>query len=430
MFCPTRYTPANCSVVRYELVGHLRNKINYCPESGQLNLIGQIHFNQNVTIARPSYRMYTCLYFPCSSCGCNRCNCVSIIIIVVLLIVGVVLSFSLVIGLRSNATTYDTSSSRQYRPTTKVILAYKSDFCQTIVAQSTDTPKSTSSNATLYMLKSHPPSSDVENFNLSETATLKSQQGQGWNFYLNKGSHVSINICALANDGTNEVIDFYLIKGYSNYIKWYSNHLDSTSYVKTKVITGCTEIPYTAPSDDKYFFMFYTYFSVQKTHLSVDFNFERRFYHISPENIVNQCSFPLDGYSTCSVGVPFSSSYTALLSLNTSVPVNYDDVGTIKVSCVARNSIYAVIVVCIVVPVILLVVLVIVCMCIRARRSKSKYYKMIEENTTVARPKEVSGTADVAPGANHPPSYDRLYPSLHNNGYGAVSGSSENSNRR
>ena len=351
----------------------------------------------------------------------------SIIIIVVLVIVGVVLSLSLVIGLRSNATTYDTNSSRQYRLTDQVILAYKSDFCQTIIAQSTDMPKSSVSNATLYILKSRPPSSDVENFNLSETATLKTDNWHSWNFYLNKGSRVSFNVCLKGVDGISPQVTFYIVKGPSNFITWESDSF--TAYEVTKDVTGCSTHSYTIRDDDKYYFIFYSYFSYKKTHVSVDFHVQRKVYHVSPNAVAEKCLFLLDGYSTCSVGVPFSSSYTALLSLNTSLPVNYDDVGTIKVSCVPRNSIYAVIVVCIAVPVILLVVLVIVCMCIRARRSKSKYYKMIEENTTVARPKEVSGTADVAPGANHPPSYDRLYPSLHNNGYGAVSGSI-NLNRR
>ena len=356
----------------------------------------------------------------------------SIILIVVLLVLSVILGLSLYFGFTSIISKDVTGLDREYRLTDRVLYAYRGDFCESILATSTRAETNSNSNATLYMLKSRPPASEVERFNWSDKENLKTKQWYSWRFYLNTGSNVSFNACVSAS-GHSPSVTFYLVKGDSNYNAWQkSQFTDSATYLMTKDVSSCLAIPqYTIHGDDRYFFNFYSD-EDYRIHLSVDYQFQRTVYHITPNNVIEKCFLSLNGHSSCSVGVPLSSRYTALLSLNTTPPINYTDGAYVKLSCQPRNWFYAVVGVCGFIPIVFFIILVLVCMCIRARRAKSNYYKMMEENTTVARPKEVSGTADVAPGANHPPSYNRLYPSLHinNNGYGAVSSSAINSNRQ
>ena len=256
----------------------------------------------------------------------------------------VVLTLSLYFGLSLGTSTDDTKSTRQYLPTDKITLAYKSDFCQNIVAQSTD--HHSGSNASLYMLSSRPSPSDKEYFNISQKHTFDDKPGFRWRYFLNTGSQVSLKVCVKSD---TYQISFYLVRGLANYNAWIHNRYNPSSYELTETIYSCSTIPYTVPADDAYFFIVYSDNDI-KLHSTVDFDFQRTVYHISPESVVQTCSFPLDGVSSCSVGVPLSSGYTALLSLNTSLPVNYDSIGTIKVSCQSRVWLYAVIVVCCVLP--------------------------------------------------------------------------------
>ena len=343
----------------------------------------------------------------------------------VLIIVGVCLSLALVLGFRLGTTTADTDSTREYRLTDKILLVYNGDFCQNIVARSTDYVSTPHSNASLYLLSSPPPLSDVESFDFSDTAVLK-KQPVTWNFYLNSGSHVSFNVCLSSSHGF-PMVTFYLINGLANYAAWSNDRYDNDAYLTSDLIFSCSSIQYYFVDDDKYFFMFYSEVTF-KVHLNVDFSFRRTVYHISPHAVIENCFTPLDGQSSCSLGVPFSSNYTAILSLNTALPVDYSDEAYIQVTCESRVWFYAVIVVCAVVPFIICIISVIVCVCIRAKRNKSKYSQMIEENTTTAR--QITRNVDVAPAAGRPPAYtDHLYPILHE-GYGAVSPSSINSYRQ
>ena len=329
------------------------------------------------------------------------------------MIVVVVLSLSLYFGFSLGTSTSDTSLAREYHLTDKITLAYKRDFCQSIVAQSTD--DHSGSNASLYMLSSRPPPSDKEYFNVSINRHTFDKPSYFWSrYYLNTGSNVSLNVCLKTS---NVQISFYLVKGLANFNAWISNRNNPSSYELTRTVSSCSTPPiaYTVSSDDMYFFIVFSRYYVE-VHATMDYDFQRTVYHISPESVVQTCSFPLDGVSSCSVAVPFSSGYTALLSLDTSPPVNYDSVGTIKVSCESRVWLYAMIVVCSVLPFIVCLVLVLVCLCVRAQRNRRDYKQLTDQ--TPATPGEGNqGKANIAPGANGPPSYSRLYPSLHQ-GYG------------
>ena len=88
---------------------------------------------------------------------------------------------------------------------------------------------------------------------------------------------------------------------------------------------------------------------------SCNFIINRLLYDVQPNNIVDMCSFALDGNSSCSLSGGMYTPYTAVLSLNASHPIDYArDGAEIHISCQPRGWLFAVIV---------LVVLLVGCLC-------------------------------------------------------------------
>ena len=348
-----------------------------------------------------------------------------------IIIFAIIISISL--GLRYGTDSNDLDTPKEYALTDKVIRSYKSDFCESLQARSTDTPNNFQSNATLYLLYNRPPASDAETFNLTETAHLTDDTNYHvWNFYLNAGSKVSLSAC-YAVSSTSYNAKFYLIKGNSNHNKWLDDPDKSYAEKYVRLSSSCTNgVSYQVHQDDLYYFVFYmdsaTY--AQST-LNINFDFSRAVYHISQDNVAQKCTIPLDGHSSCSLSVPMSSSYTALLSLNTSLPVNYDDGANVRIDCQPRAWLYAVVVLCTVVPVIVIVVSVVACICYKVR--KGKKYSALTTNT-VSTSTDTTSQASVNPVATesmfaksnlgsgstaNPPPYNPAYPPA-SGGYGST----------
>ena len=56
--------------------------------------------------------------------------------------------------------------------------------------------------------------------------------------------------------------------------------------------------------------------------MKANFQIDRPAYHVSLDTVVNSCTIPLDGESSCSLSVPMSSEYTAIMSLEAgSIPL-------------------------------------------------------------------------------------------------------------
>ena len=345
-----------------------------------------------------------------------------------IIIVAVALSISL--SLRYGTDSNDIDTTKEYALTDKVIRSYNHDFCQGLLAESTDVPNNLQSNATLYLLNSRPPLTDHERFNVSERTNLDSYltNYHGWNFYMNTGSKMSFNACYPLDMNGNFDVIFYLIKGSKNHNKWTGDPDQSYAVKYSHLTSKCQTISYQVHKDDMYYFVFYldSYLSLS-TVLDINFQFDRTVYHISLDSVVHSCSFPLNGHSSCSIDVPMSSGYTAVLSLNTSLPVNYDDGANVHINCQPRVWLYAVIVVCSVVPVIIIIVLVVVCVCIKVRKGKKKYSPI--NTTTGTEAFEDSGNGNrvsvtgtpsgVSAPATQPPPFNPAYPPA--GGYGAIS---------
>ena len=114
----------------------------------------------------------------------------------------------------------DIDGTEEYALTDKVIHPYNNYFCQGLLAKSTNAPNNFQSNATLYLLNSQPPLTDLDIFNTSWRASLNSDgtNYQSWNFYMTKGSMISLDACY--QGFSNFDVTFYLIKGSRNHNKW------------------------------------------------------------------------------------------------------------------------------------------------------------------------------------------------------------------
>ena len=320
--------------------------------------------------------------------------------------------------------------TKEYALTDKVIRSYESDFCKGLLARSTNLADSPQSNATLYLLNSRPSLTDSESFNISTTASFSYVTNYHvWNFNLNAGSKFSFSACYTSNIWYD--LDFFLIKGNKNHNKWTNDPDRSYAVLYKRLSSQCQTVNYQVNNDDLYFLVFYLdpELSFSRT-LSLNFSFDRTVYHISQESVVQNCSFPLDGFSRCSLGIPMSSSYTLVLSLNTSLPVDYNDGANVEIDCQPRGWLYAVIVIFAgVVPLIVIVTLVVVCVCYKVRKGKKKY-SSLENNTTatstdlqvsrgVTTTKPVLANSNTNPPPYNPACYSPASPA---GGYGATTG--------
>ena len=347
-----------------------------------------------------------------------------IIIVIAIVSISVVLHY----GTDSN----DLDDPIEYDLTDKVILSYKGDFCEGLQAVSTNTPNSAQSNATLYLLRSPPPLTGSESINVSEILNLKNNNYfHYWYFYLNTGSTSSIKVCYPSASSYN--VKFYLIKGTASYNRWTNDPHSSYAVKYVRLSLQCQTVTYQVQRDELYFFVFYLdpYFVTPSVILDIDFRFARTVYGISQDNVVENCSIPLDGHSKCSLNVPLSSRYIALLSLNTSLPVDYNDGANVQINCQPRGWLYAVIVVCCVVPVIAIIALVITCVCIRVRKAK-KYSALPAIGSTSVSTDGSQGSGNVtttesmlakpssdSTSSANPPPFNPAYPPV-SGGYGAT----------
>ena len=267
---------------------------------------------------------------------------------IVTLPVAVILTLSLSLSLGTEP--HEISSTETYALTDNRIIAYKGDFCQDLRTTSTDVPINQESTGNLYFLKSRPPLTERESFNASVTAIINSDFNfRFWNFYLNAGSRSSFEVCYQQSGGTSEDVIFYIIRGTDQLNEWRDEPRDSNADKSYRLTSQCRNITYEVRQDNMYYFVFYLS-GGRSSALDVNFAINRTLYRLLPDDIITDCSFPLDGRSRCVISAPMNSGYTAFLSLNASLPINYSDDGAeINISCQARGWLYAVIVLAVVI---------------------------------------------------------------------------------
>ena len=257
------------------------------------------------------------------------------------IVVILTLSLSLILGTEPHQITV----TETYALSDNRIIAYKGDFCQDLRTSSTSVPMNQQSMGYLYFLRSRPPLTERETFTASVTADLNSDINfRYWNFYLNAGSEASFTVCYQQGVRNREVI-FYIIRGTDQLNEWIDEPRDESTEESYRLTSDCETIDYEVRWDSMYYFVFYLS-GGSVSALYVNFLIDRILYDIQPNNILHECSFALDGSSSCVLSVGMNSGYTAVLSLNASHPIDYaDDGAEIHISCQARPWLYAVIVV-------------------------------------------------------------------------------------
>ena len=326
----------------------------------------------------------------------------------------------------------------QYGLTDRAVHSYN-DFCQGLETSSTSVPYNLQSNATLYLLSQRPPRTDREQFSISKLIAFKSGDIRAYHSYMQNmyaGTRVVINACYPVA-GSDRKLEFYLLKGTKNFNKWVDDwifHDPSYSEKHSTLSSTCQTISYQTQKEDKYYFVFYREFNGDG--LNADFQIDRPVYHVLPDTVSDSCTIPLDGYSSCSLSVPLSSGYTALLSLNASLPIDYTDGADISIKCQPRGWLYVVVVISVLVGVILSVVLLVVFIrTMIKRRKKRNAYSLVlgsESQSTSRRgvPQQnenvpmnnnsMKSVAGSVPSANPPP-YNPVYsPYPGGSGYGAT----------
>ena len=256
--------------------------------------------------------------------------------------IAVILTLSLSLALGTEP--HQITITETYALSDNRIIAYKGDFCQDLRTSSTGVPMNQQSIGYLYFLRSRPPLTERETFNASVTADLNSNFNfRYWNFYLNAGSEASFTVC-YQQDVRNRDVIFYIIRGTKQLNEWIDEPRDRKAEESYRLTSDCETIDYQVHGDSMYYFVFYSSVGSFST-LYVDFFIDRILYDIQPDNILHECSFALDGSSSCVLSVGMNSGYTAVLSLNASRPIDYaDDGAEIRISCQARAWLYAVIV--------------------------------------------------------------------------------------
>ena len=209
-----------------------------------------------------------------------------------------------------------------------------------------DEPENEQAEANLYFMMNRPLLTERESFNESVTANLDFDLNfRYWNFYLNAGSKTSFTVCYRKGALAGGRVIFYTIKGTDQLNDWIENPIGENAEQSYPLTSNCDTIYYQVYEDSMYYFVFYLSAGISSV-LDVNFAIYRTLYSIPSDDVVSECSFPLDGRSSCAISSPFNPGYTAVLALNASRPINYSKDGAeIRIGCQARAWLYAVIVV-------------------------------------------------------------------------------------
>ena len=237
----------------------------------------------------------------------------------VLLLLYIAAIPTLIVGLILGAEPHKIANTETYALSDNRIISYKGIFCEKLKVSSKSRAMNQQSMGHLYFLRSRPPLTKREIINASVTANLASNfHFQYWNFYLNTGSEAHFRMCYQPQNSSRNMI-FYIIRGLNKQIKEPSSREAVEAYHLT---LNCDNIVYEVPQDSMYYFIVSLYNGNSGT-VNVNFIIDRLLYDVQPDNIVHECFFALDGRSSCSLSEKMDTTYTAVLSLNASRPIDY-----------------------------------------------------------------------------------------------------------
>jgi len=296
------------------------------------------------------------------------------------------------------------STDSDYAPGDTRIVSHSSIFCQSLTLRDTS-----STAATLYLLREKPQLTGRDSFTVPESYSIDPGNENHLYYYLYPGSQFSVSTCL--SSGT--LASFYLIKGTHNFNKWSDDassyyalhHFDITSLCSQ----GRKNYTFSFSSEDQYYFVLYNPnpFYYATVGIEATFTFDRVLYQPVNSTIVDSCQAGGQGPLSCTRDVPYQSNYTALIVVDSPPTTTPEENISIDTSCGARVWIYVVITV---VPVLFvaLCIIGIVVACVLVKKRRKKVYEPL--NTP---PK---ATANLGSG-NEVPAYA---PPPFNPGYGTT----------
>ena len=153
----------------------------------------------------------------------------------------------------------------------------------------------------------------------------------------------------LTKSGT--VALFYLIKGTGNFSSWSddtsSDYALHSFYITSVCSQGKTNYSYSFSSEDQYYFVLYNPSSSSTVRIHATFVFDRVLYRPINGTIADSCQAggsgqPLWGQPSCKLSVPYLSSYTALIVVDSTNTIPEEDI-PIHTSCGTRVWVYVMI---------------------------------------------------------------------------------------
>ena len=260
-------------------------------------------------------------------------------------------------------------SENDYAPGDTRIVSYNPAFCQSLTLKDTSP-----TGATLYLLKEKPALTGHDNFTITRQYTLSTKYEYLY-YYLYPGSNIS-GTMYLISGATSK---FYLIKGTKNFDRWSDDRRSSHALEYFDINSNRTFV-YSVTSEDQYYLVFYNPRYTTSSVVGATLMFNRALYQITNQNdIVHSCKAG-GSPSTCTLDIPFQSSYTALIIVD-SPTVDIDENISIDTSCGSRVWMYVVITVLPVLFVVLCVVGTVVT-CVLVKRHRQKKYEPLNDPPT------------------------------------------------
>ena len=267
-------------------------------------------------------------------------------------------------------------SENDYAPGDTRIVSYNPTFCQGLTLKDTSP-----TGATLYLLKKKPALTGHDTFTIARHYTIESEYEHDLYYYLYPGSNISGTMCLISST----TIKFYLIKGTKSFDHWRDDGHSSHALQHFDITALCSSssnrtFAYSVTSEDQYYLVFYNPSYTTSSVVSATLTFNRALYQINNRtDIVDSCEAGGGSPSTCTLGIPLQSSYTALIIVDSST-VDDENI-SIDTSCGSRVWMYVVITV---VPVLFVVLCIVgtVVTCVLVKRHRQKKYEPLNNPPT------------------------------------------------
>ena len=211
------------------------------------------------------------------------------------------------------------------------LVSFSSLFCESITLSSS----STSTAATIYLVKETPPLEQSNSFTVEESFHLSRRQFGYLNYYLHPNSSFSMFACSQSVSSNNQ---FHVIRGKSGFIDWMQfPRWNSNSTILYRLGFTCgtmTMSPYKTTVGNEYYFAFYNPGSLQ-LQISARMSVLRYQYSLSNHTRgLPNCTATAN--DDCSVSIPFNSYSSALIVTDVPQSVNWKEKIDIAWTCNPR----------------------------------------------------------------------------------------------